>query len=596
MILLCNVSEGKDILNGIKKHSIKRWLFLSRDYQKLMFYEASLKAERIKTGNVLAMKAKALRKPFLSLMADLGERYDSTEWWATKLAEKNTFNSNLFLNICYLSMAEDAIKADGNICIISDSWAVLETLKSTHTDSVLLNQRIAVFDRLKQTLKGYAYIFYFLMAGLIKVLLSVLYLRKLKGKDLDKGKKKYLIFSCVNEKSLSSDGRFKDRCFGRLSDWLKDKGYEVITFAKILDIRGGGLRAVGWFRKAFRWFKGAQGKFVIEYSYYRLSDYLFAVWVYLRQKLIRIKDIHFQGLNLRRLFKEALRMELVHESILNYRLAKRLKENGIEPDIYIDSYENLLPEKLFRLGIRKYLKGTKILSYQHAPFFPNFLNLYCAGREYTYAPDRLVTSGKKMMRIIEGEGFPKERIAIGPAFMYDYMHYLKTKEKKSEGKQIALLTPFEPTLTKELLSKVYHALKEMPDIKLSIKPHPFMSRERIVEFFRESNYQMPPNFSFTDRELYSIIEEVDCGILMATSALLEFCILGIPYVNVGSELSLSHDPTEWFDFYRKPVYTPSDIKKDVENLLSSGKAEVPEVSVSDIFEPVSERAMEAFLI
>ena len=73
MILLANVSSETKIAEGIDKNSIGRWVFLSKDYGKMLSFEKMIdpSAERVSTGKLLNTKAAQLRGPVNDLFVDL---------------------------------------------------------------------------------------------------------------------------------------------------------------------------------------------------------------------------------------------------------------------------------------------------------------------------------------------------------------------------------------------------------------------------------------------------------------------------------------------------------------------------------------------
>jgi len=596
MILLAHTSGSKKIAKKIRKNRIKNWLFLCRDYRQLMLFEEAIgdTASRIFTGSRLDTKAHQLRGPVKKIFKELAEQYHSVEWWATKLSEKNTLVNNLFLHICYLSIANDVIMKHKDICIISDSRALLKSVRDMYPAALFAGSFPLLADYVKKVIRPLAYFTYFVFKSILKGLLAKMYSRKLDGNDLDKTKKSILLFTWVDEKYFGNGEKNNDRYFTILPDWLKRKGYEVIIFPKLYNIER-------TYKEASRWFKLNGGKFLLEHNYYRLSDYLYPVKVYLRRRKLKIKfkNLYLAGLKVDRLFYEHNQTGYSYDSVLHYRLVKRMAENGIVPDIYVDFYENMLPEKLFRLGMRKYCPHSRIITYQHAPFFPNLLCMYMTGRELECAPDKLVCSGRAMMDIIKNEGFPPERVVLGPALRYGFLHAVKpwkTNARDRDCRKVVLVIfPLERKLAEELMTKVFSVLRELEDIKVILKIHPMMHSRIIIDFCRTNKWKLPAHFQFCNDELYSLIEQVDCALIMATTSILEFCVLEIPYINVGSEIALNHDPTEWFAQCRHPLYTDNEIKTELIKILKGEAQSYDGLIKEDVFEPVNEHSLQAFI-
>src|SRR6266436_4714194 len=72
--------------------------------------------------------AQLLRKPLLDRITAQGRVHDSIAWWASRLSERNTMVSPLFLRCCYLQVGQMELKNQhGTLCVIAESWAVLES-------------------------------------------------------------------------------------------------------------------------------------------------------------------------------------------------------------------------------------------------------------------------------------------------------------------------------------------------------------------------------------------------------------------------------------------------------------------------------------
>ena len=303
-----------------------------------------------------------------------------------------------------------------------------------------------------------------------KGIIAAIYCKKLTGKGLDKNKKSVLLFTWADEKSFGSDGKFNDRYFTILPNWLKGKGYEVITFCKLHNLKRN-------YKNACKWVRSNHGKFLLEYSYYKLADYLYPIMIYWRRKNKRFKfnNVSLAGLRLDRLLSYYEKTSYTYNSVLHYCLARRMAENGIRPDIYIDLHENMLPQKMFRLGIRKYCSNTRIVSCQHTPFFPNLLCMYMGGRELEHAPDKLVCSGRAMMDIITNEGFPLKKVVLGPALRYEFLHTVKMRRTNAHDKDypkvVLVIFPLERKLTEELMAKVFLLLKDLLQILKHVLSH-----------------------------------------------------------------------------------------------------------------------------
>src|SRR5256885_15778170 len=104
------------------------WIFLGRSYPRLLEWERSLDglAERVPAGPAIARYAAELRRPFLRLMDGLERENGSVEWWTSRVSERNTAFSHLFLHCCYLHAARAAADEAEALLVACESWEVLE--------------------------------------------------------------------------------------------------------------------------------------------------------------------------------------------------------------------------------------------------------------------------------------------------------------------------------------------------------------------------------------------------------------------------------------------------------------------------------------
>src|SRR4051794_23892693 len=107
----------------------ERWLLLAPDYRVLLRWRAELGREPIPTAPLVEQAAEGLRGPFMELITELGRRHDSPEWWASRVSERNTQVSQLFLYCCYLGVSLDEIaRSEEPLGVACESAAVLHTL------------------------------------------------------------------------------------------------------------------------------------------------------------------------------------------------------------------------------------------------------------------------------------------------------------------------------------------------------------------------------------------------------------------------------------------------------------------------------------
>ncbi len=132
-----------------------------------------------------------------------------------------------------------------------------------------------------------------------------------------------------------------------------------------------------------------------------------------------------KGIDLTRLFKKESENTAFSslDTLLYYRLPKRLAEAGLRINLIITEYENMINEKLLILGFRKYLPFSKVVGFQHGALYPLLLCNFVTKEESIFAPlpDRVVCNGEFFRKILVQEGLPPELATVGPALRYTYL-------------------------------------------------------------------------------------------------------------------------------------------------------------------------------
>lgn len=150
MVYLCSATEKpRYLLRRLTNDGVMatrqpiRWLFLGRDYWRLMEWESALGPafERINYAERLQELAMEWRQPYLDWIGRLGAQNDSLEWWTSRIAERNTLLDSLYHSICYLKIGLTyALQASGLLVISfrSQYFDLLHSFRSRNWQSAVL--------------------------------------------------------------------------------------------------------------------------------------------------------------------------------------------------------------------------------------------------------------------------------------------------------------------------------------------------------------------------------------------------------------------------------------------------------------------------
>jgi hypothetical protein len=602
LVLLCHTSaKPNQVANWLRSGKTPvSWVFLGQDYLGLLEMQSAIGslADQVQIGEDLNQVAAKLRGPFLDLITSLGRDHNSLAWWASRLSERNTMVSPLFLYCCYVRLAQDAIdRTPGTLCVISESWEVLEFLAEyaqPKTEVVWRTPRIPVRRKIYFFARTAVRLFRFVANSIAQSLCS-------SRSSLSRtGPRNILLRTWVDETCLGNDGRFHDRYLPGLSEWLTKQGYNVVTIPVWFNLNRS-------YKDAWKWLRQNNQQFLNPFSYYGLGDYLFVMRHALRQLTLTNLDAELSGIKVGRLLraeqKRAFCDDTCLASMLSYRLPKHLAAQGHRIDVLIDLFENMIAEKSFNLGFRRYLPDTKIVGFQHGALFPLLLCIFVTRGEAEFAPipDRIVCNGWAFRDILVREGLPADRTIVGPALRYAHLWRLMSAGSSNGHNRSGILVPLPLVLDSavELLTKVLSALDPLENVRIKFKVHP-MSTPRLV-LAAAKRHELPSNAEFVQGGMETLLRECELVIALSTSTVHEALAAGVPVIVVGRETALDLNPLAWSGDLGVVVRHPDKLREQVLRLLNLTNRDLDDYRVKasealhSCFSPVTEDGLQAFL-
>lgn len=549
-----------------------------------------------------------IKKPFLELIANLNKEYDSFEWWGGELASRNAASTPLLLNITYLFCAKKIISNSGeSITFIVNSVALSECITNVAMNAGYQVEKYGSKTNeyagiIKRWLYYTAQILYYFWRSLQNRRAAFKLLKPPPNKKTH-AKKRIVIRSWITKGSFDKSGKFKDRNFGPLPEWLHTKNYEVWNLPMFFNLSMS-------IKEVYTLMKNQEQLFLIPDHYLKFSDYLRVLYIGYQTFRKKMKNVVIKGTNVTSFFNEVLREQGFFPSllILNlcFPLLERLKGHGVEIDAFYYPFEGNIPEKTFILSCRKYFPDSKIIGFQHTAFFPNQLACHLGPDEKDYhpLPDELVCSGPIYIKLLEGAGFPSEILEAGPNLRFGSVYTNKANIRDimtNEEKMLMLPLTFSHDLAFELFVKVKDALEGVQeDYKVYIRSHPLLSKKALTKFLDKIGID---NYEFADDgiiqewlpKLHAVIS-AGCSI-----TILESVVIGTPVIRVIPDNTFFYDPFIWTDYPLKPVNTSLEVKrqlqlideildKDKEVFLNIGKQ-----VLTEYFTKPTEENMRVFL-
>jgi len=598
-VLLIHSNLSYEKITGLLKGSgTKTWYPLIGDYEKVLELKARLNgvANCEEISGRLQETAAVLRRPFYEVTARLGAQYHSIEWWTSTISERNTMTCSLFLHCCYVYLASQVMDSGEDLCIIADSNAVIKNISS-----VAAKKGIRAESRTSFTLKdGPVRVF---AEGLLKLVLHLgvflsarlnkLYHTVITGKYTPLENPDVILHTWVDEKCFGPDGQFRDRYFTILPDYYKRNNVRKATFVSF-SYRN--ITRSIW--KAFSFFHTNKDHFIVLQDHYCIWDYLFPFRIWLKQRRFAFRSVVLKDADCSILFNEHHRNEPIRFESMYYLLFKRLAKKGIKPKMVMDGFENLFTDKLIQLGVRKFMPGTAVHGFFHVAPPPQALCFFTDMEERDVAPlpDRIICNGRRYKDILAKENYPGERIVVGAALRYLYLHNIRQASGGSSGKfRILLVLPIEKETVVELFYKLKEAVEGINRFRMILKPHPMQTT--IIKKIRGDF--LPETEVFTGA-MDDALNACDIVVSGATGAVLDCVMADKEVIRIGRSTQIDLDPLAWFEEFGRPCGSVDELRErliDAEKRIKDPSYSSPHYSVMlpELFSPATEEAMKAFL-
>ena len=548
------------------------WYYLSDDYSHFINLKEKF-GSMIEIRNLSGLfdeTFQEIKSAILDVIAAINKENNSLYWWGSQTASRNSASTPLIRNITYLFCARKILSGtDEGLVFIVDSKALACCIKAVAEET---SYQVITWNGLKESIDvirlpflNCARVFYFFWQALQSRIAAFRLLKVLSAPKIN-NTKRIVIRSWITKDTFDKSGRFKDRNFGTLPEWLRLRGYDVWTLPMFFNLSMS-------LKEVYALMRSKEHIFLIPDLYLRLSDYVGVFRNGIRVFKMKLTNVKLHGIDIAPLFNETLRKEGFAPSllILNlcYPMLQRLSELGYEIDAFYYSFENNPPEKPFILGCRKFFPNSKIIAFQHTTFFPNQLAYHLAPGEERYhpLPDKIICSGQIYKRMFEEAGFPSEILTSGPNLRFKAVHSNGNSNNSACTSVKKLLLPLpglsDYKLTFELFYKVHNALSGMDGYGIYIRTHPVLSRSVIIKFLNEikmSSYEFADEGIIQDwlPETYAVIS---AGVSIT---ILEAVTMGVPVIRMIPDNTVYYDPFLWPDYPLRPVNTAPAIRRQLQ--------------------------------
>ena len=548
IVLTSALTDPKKIKSHLRGEGI--WIYAGKDINRFNVFKKTF-GQKINHASPAGFQEfiSSNRHAFVQWTEEVHLKcgHDLTHWLSDTFSS-NPYMSNLFCYCMNLAWFKAILKEHPgkDIVFVSESRALLsigdviayENIGSNTYKYGFKKENIRFFYQIGRSLldgyKSLAFLF-------IKYIYACVY--KICRTDKELKNISVIVDTFVSENSFDKEGRFVNRYFSELHELLCKTEVSVGVLAIFYKISFGNVRHV--FKKIYQ----SNTRFILLEDFLKPIDY-FKTLAYPLKRLMcfeRVQD--FLGIKIQPLINEENWVNVNSSnfilSLLANKLPKRICESGMNPSVYINWSENQTIHKAIISGMHKYFSKTKVIGGK--PFLPplNHLNLFNteSERHYGYAPDRIVTCGKKLKNIFSA--YDKDRhYDVGASFRYGYLRKLMDNNHIHPGdigkhKIISVLLSQIIPISRHVLTSstraIHNAIANGWEIR--IKMHPTLTKSDMAMLLKEYDIKSDC-IELTFEDMESLLPKSAAILTSEGGVAVEAICLGIPVVSVGMPIGL----------------------------------------------------------
>ena len=504
-------------------------------------------------------KARRFIQQYNQVMDRMAQCNPHRLWWATDMASKNQFSSQLpALLEEFVAIVEVIKNADCErlIVIISDGIMASSLKKSFRKSGIAFaysgNEPRRGIRMLVMRLRKMGAV---CLNG-FRIWKRSMQARSHGGLKPADAKPYYVIRTFVYDHSFAADGQYQDAFFGNALDAVKAKE-NILVFAYVLGDWRHCLEAIR---------KVSHVRIVPLEAFLSAKDILEAVREALWIK-IRVKDVSFDGHDvgdiirqiLWRTFKGVQLWQFVHF----WAVRNLCRQKAIEK--FLMPYENYPWERMSALALRTYSPVTKIIAYQHTVVPPSYLNLFISQgeRQARVLPDLVLTTGEEPRRIMAEFG-QYQGFSLQPSCALRFEGILKSQTDSPRRRPLRrILMPLEGFFY--VYPMVSYAIRQMagkPLYELKIRTHPLMPWKKLEDKFKISIKHLRNVHISQHVPLQEDLQWADIVLYWSSTVAMEALMTGKPVVHFNRGLILSYDPLFACPYFKRNT-GPTRILADI---------------------------------
>ena len=566
--------------------------------------------EVISSGELVNKSAEKLRKKFINFIGAIPElikpcsenlkyyfKVDNVAslWWFSLVAEKNAYKTNSFNCLAQLDSIVQTIKDNGidKIIIASRNKKLAASLVMFSNKNKIKLNTISVRDNfgLVHWLTQLQSFFYFkhlilLCFASVKIFIKFARIKiAFKSRDIKTpiSCRQMIITYFPNiDINLAAKGIFKNRYYPYLQEVFELKNENLVWIAMYVQgsriSLGKSIEYVKMFIKG-----GKRIYFLEEFGSIGLQLFSFVFMIKESFRFLKIqKEIEkkhdFDGYNFYSLFKDDWFSSFCgvagYNGLLYYGCFSKMLQK-IKPQKCLYYCEMHAWEKALASAKNKIDPSIRLFAYQHATVSRMLLNYFKDPVEFknhdTYAmplPEKIICNGPLTFRYMKESGYPESMLAVAEAIRYNHLKLFPDSQNGNCRNIVLIALSISPKESSSLLSVAYQAFKDMPGVIIWVKPHPFLSTDKVLKEALIDRFRFP--FEIKEGNLPDYLKEVRIAIVGESSVALEALASGCHVISVNVPEWINMSPLNGIaSEFIKIVSSAGELRCMVEKLLNS---------------------------
>jgi len=566
--------------------------------------------EIIQTACVVNDAAERVREAYIKFIADLSvhkiqkgrnlrETFaidnETSLWWFSLVAEKNTVKTDSFLRMAQLDAVDQTVKnknidrifvgcQSGKLINALRSYAItknivcrtLKTKKKSDIGSCIRTSKKMLYVKHLIQLIMYASSF-FLRTWKIRRRLS-----KLKRNPLDDDCIMIITYYPSFDLPSAEQGLFKNKHYPGIREALEAKNKNVVWVCLSVENNAISFDKSIFYAELFIE-KGERIYFIEEFISY--LSILKAIMIVLRGGIIfktlekDIASFHtFEDYNIYDLFEDDW-----YSSFVGY--------TGFSGTVYYLGFRDLLLrgmtkrvlyccemhawEKALISARNATKKNVQLFAYQHAAIPRMLLNYFndpseikCEALFPLPKPDKVICNGMVTYQYLRDCQWPEAKLSVAEAIRFSYLSDRVRQSVTREKDTVLIILSINAGSSNALLQMCCSAMEDIKGLEVWIKPHPFADKDDIGAFLEKTARR--DNYIIKMEPVEKLLRNVAIVVVDESSIALEALAFGCAVVTVNMSETLNMSPLRNVKAHMiRTVNSVGELKETVNGLLKN---------------------------